>query len=62
MLERPDQRRWRADKIASLGTITAAALIFGQLVSSNFRVDLTLIAMVMVIVAFIYSYWLMKPL
>ena len=58
----PDQRRWRADKIASLGTITAAALIFGQLVAGNFRVDLTLIAIAMMVVAFVYSYWLLKPL
>ena len=56
----PDQRRWRADKIADLSNIAAGVLIFGQFASHSFRWDITLFGLLVLLVAYTYSNSLLK--
>ena len=58
----PDQRRWRADKLGDLATYTTGALLLGQFVSNSFRVDLTIIALLVSASCFLYGNYLLKQL
>jgi hypothetical protein len=56
----PDQRRWIADKIADLGNLAAGALLFGQFIAGTFRFAIALAGILIVLLAYIYGYYLLK--
>ena len=57
-----EQRRWRADKVGDLANVAIGALLFGQLTSSIFRVGLAVLGLMILLLAFAYSNYLLKNL
>ena len=56
----PEQRRWRADKLADLANLAAGALIFGQFIAGSFQLDTALLGLVIVLCIYTYSHFLLK--
>jgi hypothetical protein len=56
----PEQRRWRADKVGDLANIAVGALLFGQFTSSTFRVSLAVLGLIILLLGFAYSNYLLK--
>ena len=58
----PDQRRWRADKIGDLANIAVGALLFGQLTASTFRFGLAIASVIILVLLYAYSDFLLKKI
>jgi hypothetical protein len=56
----PEQRKWRADKIGDLANIAVGSLLFGQFVSSSFHIGFAILSVVILLVGFLYSDYLLK--
>lgn len=51
----PEQRKWRADKIADLANLVVGALIFGQAFSGAFHRGPAIVGIVVLLLAFFYG-------
>lgn len=56
----PAQRRWRADKLGDLANYAITALLIGQFIAQDFRFDLTLIGLLILVLSFVYSNSLLR--
>jgi hypothetical protein len=60
MMITSEQRHWLANKLTDLANAAAAALIFGQFISSSFRQLPALFGFLFVVLVYIYSYFILK--
>jgi hypothetical protein len=57
-----EQRKWRADKIGDLANVAVGSLLFGQFVSSTFHAGFAVLSVVILLVGFGYSDYLLKDI